>query len=92
VFDAHTSLAPATAKLHETYEGKFRVATIFNKPEVFIDKDVEDPSGKNRERKFNMERVRGALAGSVQWGDDEEGVKMGVVNIETTFAPVSLKL
>jgi hypothetical protein len=92
VFDAHTSFSPVSVKLHETYEGKFSLETTFDKPDVSVDKDVEDPSGKKRERKVNMERVgRGELTGSVRWGE-EEGTEKGVVNIETTFAPARLKL
>ena len=93
MLDAHTSRSLATVKLHETYEGKFCLTTTLLKPDVLIDEDVEDPSGKQRERIVDIERVgRGDLVGNVWWGKEEEGTERGVVNIKTTFSPARLRL
>ena len=98
MLDAHTLWHSAvTVQLHETYEGDFCLATTLLRPDVFVDVDVEDPSGKNRERVVDIERIgRGDLIGSVRWGKEEEpeaeGIKRGAVNIKTTIAPVRLRL
>jgi hypothetical protein len=91
MLDAHTSLSATAVKLHETYEGKFSLATTLDRLDIFVDKDVEDPAGKKRERFVDFERAgRGRFKGSVRWGEDE-GAEKGVVNIETTFAPARLR-
>jgi hypothetical protein len=78
--------------LHETYEGKLSLTTTFHRPDIYVDKEVEDPAGEKRQRFVDIEKARiGKLEGSVRWGE-EDGAEKGVVNIETTFAQARLWL
>lgn len=93
VLNAHTSLSPATVQLHEAYEGRFVVTTTFDKPDIFVDRNKKDPARENRERFVEMKRVgmEGSM-GDVRWGEEKEGSTKGTVHIESSFAPVRLRL
>lgn len=85
---AHTSLAPASVSLPDTYEGQFTIATRLAKPEVFLDNVYDD-------RKVEYTPVeRGQVKGSVWWEGEhgEEGRERGFVDVKTSLAPVALRL
>lgn len=91
LLDAQSSFAPATVKLHKTYEGEFVLATSMKRTVVTVDDRVEDPAGKGRKRKFNIrEAGTSHVSGSVSWS--QGGEILGAVNIETSLAPATLKL
>jgi hypothetical protein len=91
VLDAQTSLAPATIKLHETFEGTFRLSTSLKRPTVKVNERVEDPAGKGRRRKVEIHSDGPShTSGSISWS--EEGDDLGSVNVGTSLSPVVLEL
>jgi len=65
---ASTASASAYVKLHETYEGSFRLSTALGKAEVVENNGVEDPKGKKRTRRVSYDRkTKWATSGSVFW-------------------------
>ncbi|KAF9460719.1 hypothetical protein BDZ94DRAFT_1169062, partial [Collybia nuda] len=86
---ATTSNSPASISLHPSYEGSFQLSTTQFLPEL-LRRDVEDPSGKGRERKVSVDYVnRRSLKGSVSWSDNEGP---GSITLRSTNAHVSLEL
>ncbi|KAG6828516.1 hypothetical protein H0H92_007733 [Tricholoma furcatifolium] len=69
--DAFTAIAPAVVTLHHTYEGAFSATTSLRRPLIVVNRDVEDPAGKGRQRKVEQS-VRGAtVSGTVRWSDGD---------------------
>jgi len=90
--NAATSNSPANVALHPTFEGDFDLSTSnWFKALVVEDKDVQDPSGKDRKRNVSYERVDGQhkVVGKVLWGDNKAD---GVVKVHTSNSGVVLKL
>ncbi|KAJ7574422.1 hypothetical protein C8J56DRAFT_979583 [Mycena floridula] len=82
-----TSISPIHIKLHPTYEGTFGLSTSWAKAQVIYDREVEDPAGKERERRVEfMHPTRGI----VEW--EEGGRDRGVVEISTSLSPATLYL
>lgn len=84
---AKTSNSPAYVSLNPAYEGIFKLQTSpWFKAEVNVDKDVVDPSGKDRKRNVVIKDVvRGSLSGSVNWDGEDGREAEGVVDVSTHF-------
>ncbi|OCH93506.1 hypothetical protein OBBRIDRAFT_790220 [Obba rivulosa] len=92
-FIARTSNAPASASLHSTWEGAFRIQTSqWHTPTVDAATEVPDPKGQERSRDVVVRSVRkGVVEGSAAWTPMEEH-RLGEVEISTSNAPVKLRL
>jgi len=80
--------------LNPAYEGTFDLHTSpwFN-AEVKVDKEVVDPSGKDRKRNVDIKQdIRGSLSGSVNWEGKEGREVEGVVDVATSNFYVVLSL
>jgi len=95
---SETAMAESYVKLHETFEGMFTLkSTPFQTPVVDMPNGkVEDPAGKNRERRVKFsEAGSGTVKGVVSWvGDDGEDdeKEVGNVKISTAFGEAKLVL
>ncbi|QRW00889.1 hypothetical protein RhiJN_28907 [Ceratobasidium sp. AG-Ba] len=79
-----TSNAPASVQLHPNYEGVFELTSSVVAPAV-VEEKIED-------RKVEVERVRGRVAGSV-WYEDRKLIREGgEVVVSTSNAPNTLLL
>jgi len=86
-----TSNSPAGVSLHPAYEGAFYASTTIMQS-ILTQKEVPDPSGEGRERKYGV-WVRGrTMKGSVWWGSGREGWGKGNVTVVTTIAPAVIGL
>ena len=100
-FAGKTSNAGVSVSLNPAYEGSFLLQTsnIF-KPRVNVDRNVVDPSGRNRKRSLNFKQEgRKIAAGDVFWDDNateqlEEEVSKaaGSVYMRTSNANMDLNL
>lgn len=95
---AKSSNGAIRASLNPTYEGKFHAITsnVFRN-EVKYNSETEDPAGKGRMRKFDLEKIgAGAqIKGRVWWADSDGGGKQigdeaGDVEVKTSNANVEL--
>jgi hypothetical protein len=91
---AKTSNSPVSVSLNPAYEGTFKLQTSsWFKAEANIDKEVVDPSGKDRKRNVVIENAgRESLSGRVNWDGDEEREVEGVVDVFTSYSHVKLNL
>jgi len=89
---AHTSIAPVGVKLHETYQGAFKLRTSLSRARVIQNQERTDPAGKGRKRKVTGVDgpSRSSASGTAVWSD--EGLELGTVDLESSLAPVSLVL
>ena len=97
-FVGKTSYAGASVSLNPAYEGSFLVHTsnVF-KPQIYRDKGVVDPTGRNRERSFKINKPAGinVVSGQVFWDDATEQKVMkpaGSVYMQTSNAFIDLNL
>ena len=99
-FLGKTSNAGVSVSLNPAYEGSFLLLTsnIF-KPRINEDKNVVDPSGRNRTRTLNIKKAdKRIVSGEVFWENDEteqpEEVSKhaGSVYLRTSNANVDLNL
>lgn len=94
-----TSNAGVSVSLNPAYEGSFLLKTsnIF-KPRINEDKNVVDPSGKNRKRSLNIKKAkRKVVFGVVFWEEATEELEevskpAGTVYLRTSNANVDLNL
>jgi hypothetical protein len=91
---AKTSNSPVSLSLNPAYEGSFKLQTSsWFKAEANVDKEVVDPSGKDRKRNVVIENTgRGSLSGSVNWDGDKGHEVEGVVDVSTSNFYVRLNL
>jgi hypothetical protein len=91
---AKTSNSPAAVCLNPAYEGTFDLhTTSWFTAEVKVDKEVVDPSGKDRKRNVDIKHeIRGSLSGSVNWEGEEGREVEGVVDVSTSNFYVVLSL
>ena len=96
-FGGETSNAGASVSVNPAYEGSFLLHTssIF-KPQINQDKDVVDPSGKNRKRSINIKQAGiNVVSGQVIWDDATEkkvSKAAGSVYMHTSNADIDLTL
>ena len=90
-FTGLTSLFPAFASLHPTYQGDLRVTSTLFGPKVEVNKDVKDPKGENRTRTVDLSEGRREITGKVFWGS-EEADAFGHVELGSTLLRAVLKL
>ncbi|RDB25163.1 hypothetical protein Hypma_007984 [Hypsizygus marmoreus] len=87
--EASTSNSPASVSLDPAYEGTFSLTTSLFAP-TLIRHQVDDPSGKGRERIIETNSFgRNVLKGSVKWAKQQG---QGSVSIRSSNAPVTLEL
>jgi len=94
ILGAKTSNSPVSVSLNPAYEGTFNLHTSsWFKSEANVNKEVVDPSGKDRKRNVVINNIgRGSLSGIVNW-DGEGGHKIeGVVDASTSNFYVVLNL
>lgn len=90
-YSGKTVHAPADVVLPTSYEGTFRLSTLFFKPELVARDGVEDPAGRERKRTVNFHKLApSGVEGEVYWGEKGDDTPGGWVDIETKLAPVSL--
>jgi len=91
-FYGSTSNNPAEISLHSAYQGSFSIATSLFGASVIIDHDVEDPSGRGRQRNvvISGKHISNKASGEVWWG--KERTSKGNVHLETSILPVVLRL
>ncbi|EJD40920.1 hypothetical protein AURDEDRAFT_146291 [Auricularia subglabra TFB-10046 SS5] len=86
-----TANAPANVVLPTSYEGVFRLSTLFFKPELVTRGDVEDPASRGRKRTVELRKwAPSGVDGEVYWGEKDDETPSGWVELETKLAPVSL--
>ncbi|PPQ88963.1 hypothetical protein CVT25_005062 [Psilocybe cyanescens] len=90
--EAKTTNSPAVVSLDSAYEGSFSLLTSrYFHPRLHVNEEVEDPSGKGRQRRVDVKEVkRGEVYGDVLWGDEPQA--KGAVIVSTTNSPVSLNV
>lgn len=72
--EATTSNGAASVQLHPSYEGIYEISTSSHYEADVTYKDVQDPAGLGRKRKFEQKYIRrGRAAGHVGWGNDFDG-------------------
>jgi hypothetical protein len=92
-FVGKTSNAGVSVSLNPAYEGSFLLKTSNAKPQINPDKNVVDPSGRNRKRSLDIkEKGKSAAFGKVFWDDDAIDLKAGSVVIRTSNANIDLNL
>jgi hypothetical protein len=93
-----TSNAVVSVSLNAAYEGSFLLQTSNTfKPRIKEDKNVVDPSGRNRKRSVNIKHSVGkSVFGEVSWDDDttekEVSKPAGSVYLRTSNANLDLSL
>ncbi|PCH35700.1 hypothetical protein WOLCODRAFT_140032 [Wolfiporia cocos MD-104 SS10] len=90
---AHTTNGPVLAALHETYEGTFSLrSSAFFRPTIQVDRSVEDPAGKGRQRVVDVRTLgRGFADGRVLWTPSERQ-NVGSVEVSTSNMGLDLRL
>jgi hypothetical protein len=90
-FDAVSTNSPVHAVLHRAYEGTFALATTNAGAVLDRLRDVEDPSGRGRERSLTKRFVgTNRIFGKVEWVPSSDYNRAGLVNIATTNDVVTL--
>ncbi|KIM36769.1 hypothetical protein M413DRAFT_13744 [Hebeloma cylindrosporum] len=94
ILSAKTSNSPLAVSLNPAYEGSFNLRTSsWFKAEANVDKEVVDPSGKDRKRNVVIKDVgRGSLSGSVNWEGEEGREIEGSVDLSTSNFHVRVEL
>ena len=96
-FAGKTSNAGVSVSLNPAYEGSFllQASNIF-KPRINEDKNVVDPSGRNRKRSLHVKQARRkAVFGQVFWDDateQEVSKAAGSIYLRTSNAIIDLNL
>ncbi|KAI0316368.1 hypothetical protein OF83DRAFT_1060481 [Amylostereum chailletii] len=89
---AHTSNSPARLTLPPAFEGTFFVRTSLLGAAVDR-RDVEDPTGRGRQRKVEMNVMRRGVAyGKTSWEPSEDESKAGFASVTTSNGPAQLVL
>lgn len=84
-FYAMSTNSPVHAVLHHAYEGTFALATTNAGAGLECMRDVEDPSGRGRERSLTKHSVdRNRIFGKVEWVPSIDYNRDGYVDIATT--------
>lgn len=86
-----TSMFPAIAHMHPTYQGDFLVKSSLFGPKVEVDENVKDPAGKDRTRTVDINKDGQQITGKVFWGPENENA-FGHVELVTTLLRAVLKL
>ena len=92
-FTGMTSNADVVVSLNPAYEGSFVLKTSNAKPQINSDENVNDPSGRNRTRSFDIKLQRKGVAlamGDVFW--DDAIVSKAGVSLHTSNAKIDLNL
>ncbi len=90
-FDAVSTNSPVHASLHRAYEGTFALATTNGGALLDRLHDVEDPSGKGRERSLTKRSVgRTRVFGKVEWEPSSDYNRAGSVDVATTNDMITL--
>lgn len=90
-FNAASTNAAVRAVLHRGYEGTFALSTTNAGAVLDRLRDVEDPSGRGRERSLTKRFVgKNHIYGEVEWGPSGDIDRAGSVNIATTNDVISL--
>lgn len=89
-----TALSNAFLRLHETFEGIFRLASTFTSPTVKYDQGAEhrDPAKRGRERIVEYNVNNRILDGKAVWGKDTDAGKRGRVDLFSSIGKVELSL
>lgn len=90
--DARTSNAPLFVKLHNAFEGEFRLRTSNGPSNVQRHQQACDPSGAGRMRIVELAHGgMGAVAGNATWGIPAAGsLPLGRAIFETSNSPAQL--
>lgn len=92
-FVGKTSNAGVAVSLNPAYEGPFVLKTSNAKAQINPDKNVVDPSGRNRKRSLDIkQKGESAVLGRVFWEDDATDLKAGSVVVRTSNAKIDLNL
>ena len=92
-FDTHTTNAPVHAVLHPAYEGTFCLRTTFCKVVLDRLRDVENPSGLGRKRRWLTHSVNEhAVCGEVDWLPTRNDGRAGSVDIRTTDSLIRVSI
>ena len=90
-FNAVSTNSPVRAVLHRAYEGTFALSTTNAGAKLGNSRDVEDPSGRGRERSLTKRSVgENYISGQVEWVPSGDSDRAGSVNIATTNGVISL--
>ena len=89
---ARSSNKPVTVSAHDTFEGRFVLQTSNAVPDVNVNPGAEDPAGRGRERKVDVNQVgKHIVHGSVEW-EEGNAKGAGVLELKTSNAPIRLDL
>jgi len=89
-FNAVSTNSPLHAVLHRAYEGTFALATTNAGAVLDRLRDVEDPSGRGRERSLTKRSVGSYILGEVEWVPSSDYNRAGSVNLATTNDVITL--
>jgi hypothetical protein len=89
-FNAISTNSPVRAVLHRAYEGTFSLSTTNAGAVLDRLRDVEDPSGKGRQRSVTKRTVGRYISGKVEWVPSSDFNQAGSVNLATTNEMISL--
>jgi hypothetical protein len=91
-YEGATTNSPASASLHESFEGSFSVSTGRWFEVAVHMEEKEDPSGEGRKRVLTKRGAsRGHIEGNVSWGEAKDK-KQGHADLVTSNSPVHLYL
>jgi hypothetical protein len=90
-FNAASTNSRVHAVLHRAYEGMFTLTTTNDGAVLDRLRDVEDPSGRGRERSLTKRFVgKNHIVGEVEWVPSSDFDRAGSVNIATTNDVITL--
>jgi hypothetical protein len=89
-FNAVSTNSPVRAVLHGAYEGTFAISTTNAGAVLDHLHDVEDPSGKGRQRTVTKRTVGKYISGKVEWVPSSNYNQTGSVNLATTNDMITL--